>query len=91
MRLQLVTELLLIQLLHQKISPMLMKRLLLVQEKWKRKFKFQLLMMMNGNQTLISLLNYMIQVKLHHPHNTTVNQMRTDRQLSQNQKLLKTQ
>ena len=47
--------------------------------------------MMNGNQTLISLLNYMIQVKLHHPHNTTVNQMRTDRQLSQNQKLLKTQ
>ena len=90
MRLPLVIELLLTLPLHQKISPMLMNRLLLVQEKRKRKFKFQLLMMMSGNQILISSLNFMIQIRLHHSHNTMVNQL-TDKLLSLNQKLLRTQ
>jgi len=84
LKLQLVTELLLTLLLHQKISHMLTVKSHLRQEKWKKKFRFQLLMMMNGNPILTFSLNFMIQQKLQHLLSTMVSQTKMVKLLSLN-------
>ena len=84
LKLQLVTELLLTLLLHQKISHMLTVKSHLRQEKWKKKFRFQLLMMMNGNPILTFSLNFMIQQKLQHLLSTMVSQTKMVKILSLN-------